>query len=802
MAGSALLTLYRSLTRHRLYAVLNIGGLALGLAVFLVLFLYVQYERGYDRQLPGWDRIWLINTKYDFPGFPGVNLTAPLGLLEQLEASYPDLHGVRMDQKQNVGIRDGTNVTQDDIALVEPGYFKLFPYTALQGDPAATLAQPDGVVVTEKVARQYLGAGNPIGKTLTIAFDGSDHIYRIGAVLKNPPANMTFSSGIFVPLPPLPTDPNAAGSSPTVFVTLPSQARATQIEGQLPALIDRHPPAGFDGMPSKFIKLKLVPLSAVHLIEPRDRTIVTTLGAVGLLTLLIAIVNYINLATARAGLRAREVGLRKVLGGTRASLVRQFLGEAIATAAVAALIALAVTELALPFVNAIGGLSLSVTYRGARSILLPLILLILAVGGLAGLYPAFILSRFRPAAVLASARAPGGGKAGARLRQALVVLQFAIAIALSIGTAVLAAQTNYLRNADLGFRRDGLIMVSSFLDNSIDAAQRAGLARAFKMIPGVTSVGLGTSAPGGGKFDISSFEDENHHKVTVQQVLTGPGFFQTFHAHLLAGRVFDGAHAGDDTFTMKTGNASFKANVVINKTALKLFGFVNPRDAIGKPAKLSDKLRPTIVGVVDDMRFMSPRYPVQPTLYNYDSRTLDGMVPTLATDPANIPAVTARLQQIWRAIAPTAPFRSVTADQQLYKQFYKDDAQRSRLFTIGAVLAVLIGCIGLYGLASFDTARRVKEIGIRKTLGASTEDIMRLLIGQFLRPVLIANLIAWPLAYFAMRKWLSGFDDRVALSPLFFIAATLIAIGIAAATVFGQAWRVARAEPARALRYE
>jgi putative ABC transport system permease protein len=345
-------------------------------------------------------------------------------------------------------------------------------------------------------------------------------------------------------------------------------------------------------------------------------------------------------------------------------------------------------------------------------------------------------------------------------------------------------------------------MVPSFTDDTVDTAQRADLVRAFRAIPGVTSLGFGASVPGGGSINISSFEGKDHHKVTVEDVQTGPGFFRTFHAHLLAGRLFDAAHAGDDSYGIKgEGTTSHRANVIINMTALKLFGFASAQDAVGRIAKLNTS-GPTIIGVVGDMRFMSPRDPVQPTLYNYDSRTLDTMVPVLATDPAKVPAVTAQLQRIWHDIVPSAPFRSVTADQQLYKDFYKDDAQRGRLFTVGAVLAVLIGCIGLYGLASFDTARRVKEIGIRKTLGASTRDIMRLLIGQFLKPVLLANLIAWPLAFLAMRKWLSGFDDRVELSPAYFLAATLVAIGIAAATVFGQAWRVARAEPARALRYE
>ncbi|TPG15862.1 FtsX-like permease family protein [Sphingomonas koreensis] len=803
---SALLTLYRSLTRHRLYAVLNIGGLALGLAVFLVVFLYVQYERGYDRQLPGWQQLWAVNSEFVAPGFPAVNVSAPSATLDQLKSSFHGLTGARFRAVHDATLRNGDVLTTEDIAQVDPAYFGLFPLPAIAGDPKAALSAPGTAVITQDIAKRFLGDGPALGKTITLTFDGRTDDYRVTAVLKSMPANMTYTSEIFVPLPPVGSANAVAITSTILFLQLPDAAAASALSRQLPAFVDRYPPPEFssnggDQKPSSMFKLSLIPLGAVHLIEPRDRTVVATLGVVGLLVLLIAIVNYVNLATARAGLRAREVALRKMLGGTRRSLVAQFLIEAIATAGIAALIALAIAELTLPFVNAIGGISLSIDYFGRRSILIPLALLVLIVGCVAGLYPALVLSRYHPAAVLASTRTPGGGKAGARLRQVLVIGQFAIAIAFSIGTGVLVAQTVHMRSADLGFRRDGLTLVSSFVAKDLDTAQRADLLHAFSALPGVDGIGLSRIVPGGGSFNISSYEDDGR-TLTINRVDTGPDFFKTFGAHLLAGRLFDVRHRGDDAagMTQDTLEKSPR-NVIINTTAMKLLGFEGPADAIGKVAKLSGTTGPTIIGVVTDMRFMSPREPIPAILYDYTTE-LDGMVPTIRTAPEAVPATTRGLAAVWRRIVPNVPFRSTTADQLLYKQFYKDDAQRSRLFTVGAVLAVIIGCIGLYGLASFDTARRIKEIGIRKTLGASTRDIMRLLIGQFMRPVLLANLIAWPIAFFAMRQWLSGFDDRVALSPIYFLAATLVAIAIAALTVFGQAWRVARAEPARALRYE
>jgi putative ABC transport system permease protein len=284
-------------------------------------------------------------------------------------------------------------------------------------------------------------------------------------------------------------------------------------------------------------------------------------------------------------------------------------------------------------------------------------------------------------------------------------------------------------------------------------------------------------------------------------------FFKVYNGRLLAGRLFDTAHALDDR-TDKTDEdlAVAPHSAVLNLSAIKQLGFPNAQAAIGQiiidgaGGRVTTNSR--VIGVIDDMRFRSPRDPVRPTIYYYYRYDSWPPVAAVRYQNADPKLLKSQLETAWKRIAPQVPFAADTVDQRLYDQFYKPDDQRSHLFTIGAVLAVLIGCIGLYGLASFDTARRVKEIGIRKTLGASTGDVLKLLIGQFLKPVLIANLIAWPLAFFAMRKWLSAFDDRIALSPLFFIGATLLALGIACATVFSQAWRVARAEPARALRYE
>jgi putative ABC transport system permease protein len=507
-------------------------------------------------------------------------------------------------------------------------------------------------------------------------------------------------------------------------------------------------------------------------------------------------VNYINLATARAGLRAREVAIRKVLGADRAALIRQFLGEAILMVALAALAGLILTELGLPLVNAAGGLSLIIPY----SVVVPLLAaLALLVGVVAGFYPALLLSIFPAAAVLASARAPGGGRASSRVREALVVLQFGLAIAFIVGTIVLGAQAAHVRRSDLGFRRDGLIVVPSLADRRIFPDQSRPILAAFRRLPGVVSAGAGSVGAGGdgaGNIDLIEVSGRPGPGVSIMAVSVGPDFFRTYAPRLLAGRVFDDRHGADDASDWTKWKHG--RNIVINRFAAEALGFRSPADAVGQT--VGGPLPRTIIGVIDQLRFFSPRTPRQAIYYQYN-RDMPS-TPVAAIRFTGDPGVMLdRVRETWRRLSPEVPLVAETADRRL-AQFYEADDQAARLFGIGSGLAVLIACVGLWGLASFNTARRVKEIGIRKTLGASSADIVGLLVLQFLRPVLLANLIAWPLAYAAMRAWLAGFGDRIALSPLYFIGASLLATAIAVLTVLGQSLRASRAAPGWALRHD
>ena len=803
----ALLSLYRSLARHKLYAALNIGGLAVGIAVFLVLGLYVRFETSFEKWLPDHDKVYVVQTVWNLPGSPfnGRYPDTMGGLLEQLQEDFPGTVGTRFWGGEGAGsiLRRGV-ATKEDVAEVDPSFFDIFDLPMVSGDGRRALADPSGAIISERLARKYFGTSDPVGQTITASYEQPRN-YRIGGVFRDLPANSDMKASLLLPLPKGTRSEQWSHWGSTTLQTYlrfdtPAAARA--FEQKLSAFVDRRALKDIGPNASKTETIALLPLTDNHLASPTGgmsskKLTIVTLGLVGVLTLLIAIVNYVNLATARAGLRAREVAMRKVLGADRKALVTQFLGEAMLTVGIAALGGLILAELGLPLVNAAGGLSLGIPY----AMVVPgLAVLVVLVGALAGFYPALLLSRFPAAAVLASSRSPGGGRAGTRVREALVVFQFGLAITFMIGTVVLLAQTRHIRQADLGYQRDGLIIVRSISDDMVTIPQRRALVTALQTLPGVQHVALGGDGAGGSgskNSDTVPLPGVPGDGVSMSWIDTGPGFFAVYGAKLIAGRLFDPARRDDDSQLKHEGRGQ---NIIINRLGVKQMRFASPEAAIGKTVG-GDRPR-TVIGVVENLRFDTPRDPIAPTYFYYSSdpaKNANMIASIRYTGDAR--AMLASIRSVWQRTAPQVPFSGDTADHRLAR-YYKADEQTTRMFGIGAGLAVVIGCVGLWGLASFNTARRVREIGIRKTLGASAADIVRLLVGQFLRPVLLANLIAWPLAFVAMRTWLAGFDDRVALSPLFFVGASLVAVAIAVLTVFGQSLRASRAAPAWALRHD
>jgi putative ABC transport system permease protein len=545
--------------------------------------------------------------------------------------------------------------------------------------------------------------------------------------------------------------------------------------------------------------MRLAPLRSLHLDDPHSRSALLTLGLVGLMALAAAAINHVNLATAMAGMRAREVAVRRTLGGTRGALARQFLLEAMLTALVAWIGGLSLVELALPLLNQAAGLSLSLSYAADGTLFLSMMSGVLLLGLLSGIYPAFVLSQFRPAQVLSSSRRPAGGRIGSWVREGLVMVQFSVVAVLFVLTWGFFSQISHLTAADLGFRREGLLLTNSTLDRALGVSQLRQIWAALRTVPGVVAVGSADAAPG---------EDHNNSMVT----LTDPArpdvkvaglrtaieadFFAAYGANLLAGRFLDPSRAEDG----EPGKGA-PQHVVLNARMMRHLGYSSPEEAVGKIIDVAYDEPVQVVGIIGDQRFRSPKVE-QEGVYYYVTASKSSLQQT-AIRYEGVPEaeMRRRLVEAWRSVAPDIPLELKGAEDSLDK-YYRPDRIRSRLFLIGAAGAALIGCLGLYGMAAFGASRRMLELAIRKILGATRGTVVRLLVGRFLRPVLLANLLAAPIAYWVLAQWLVQFEDRIAITPTPFLIAGGAVVTIAMATVAALSFTAASREPGRILRHE
>ncbi|TMJ20260.1 MAG: FtsX-like permease family protein [Alphaproteobacteria bacterium] len=824
----------RALIKNRTYAFINIFGLAIGLAACLMLLLYVRYETSYDEWLPNAENTYQFQTHYKSKqtGEEGDLQMAAYVSGQRLKADFPQVDRMVYALGAEPVIKRASDVLPTENALlVDNLFFDVLQFPLAQGDPRTALAQTNSVVLTQSEARRVFGTENVLGRTLTMISRGYTIDYRVTGVARDLPRNshvrFTIVARIdfnrwFADNPQFMTCWGC--QSGWVYFTLRPGADPAAIQAQLPAWERRNiPTQNFgqlrynDGDEEDW---RLVNVRDVHLgiaqdgtMKPgNDRQTIVTFTIIAFLILGMACVNFTNLATARASQRAREVALRKVLGANRQQLITQFLAESVLIAAIAMVLALALVELLLPPLSHFLDADLAMHYFGWDGMLLPIVVLTLLVGAAGGVYPAFYLSRFQPAVVLKANKSSAEAQGSGILRNVLVVAQFAVSIGLIICTAVVYAQTVYARTVDPGYHRDGLIQIENLGRRQLET-RADSIAEEMSHVPGVISVG---------RSGIGVATDNNNNTgvqvpgqpepANIGNYSVDVGFMPTMGIQLVAGRMFDENRPGDDstmpypsTPEQQRAMAARGINVVINELAAHRMGFRNPADAVGKTVGVSYfeeeiGLVPThIIGVVRDSRFRSIREPIDPILFRLD-RTFAGtlLVRYDARDPAG---ARRNVEEAWKRLAPDVPYDGVFSEDKI-AELYTIEQARAKVFAGFAILAVIVACLGLFGLAAFTAERRTKEIGIRKVLGARTRDIIRLLAWQFSKPVIIANLIAWPVAWWAMRSWLNTFDARIDLGPTPFLLAGLLALVIAIGTIAGHAFKVARANPILALRYE
>ena len=820
----------RALAKSKTYSIINIAGLAIGMAACILILLYIRYEESYDRWLPNAENTYQLQAWYPHPKDQPPSFLQMSGYVtkDAIKKDFPQVErGVYVSDNGPVFLKDGQATSTKNWMFADDDFLKVVDLPLLAG---TTLTAPQTAVLTQEEAIKRYGTDQVVGKTLTVISRGLKRDFRIVGVLKNLPKNSSLKIEALLRLDFQALNADSPQfltcwgcQSGWVFLKLRPGADVKAMEAQMPGWEKRNIP----DQPNGNIRYNagddqdwhLVNIRDIHLGKAQDssltpgndRRTITTFAIIALLILGMAIVNFTNLATARAGQRAREVALRKVLGASRNQLIVQFVAESILISAVAMLLALALVELLVKPFAAFLDADLALNYLGWDGVVLPAVGLTLLVGIISGLYPAFFLSRFQPAQVLKANRSAAETPGSGRVRTILVVFQFAVSIGLIVCTAVIYGQTVFARNVDPGYKRDHILQVEELsraqLFNKADM-----IVSQMKRLPGVqsaalTDIGINTN----NQNNSGIIPPGSNQQVNIGQYNVGQDFIDAMGLTLKAGRWFDPNRPIDDMTipypidpTVEKALSKRGFNVVLNEYAVKMLGFKSPQDAVGKVVR-SELLDPgtgvadiNIIGVVGDSRFRTVRTPIDPIMFRKVTAGPSWLIVRYRGDPATVRSA---IERQWKQITTEVPFNAKFGEDIIGEEYRKEDA-RAKTFAAFSLLAVVIGCLGLFGLASFTAERRTKEIGIRKVLGARTRDIVRLLVWQFSRPVLVANLIAWPVAWWLMRDWLNKFDDRIALSPTPFLIAGGLALGIAVATIASHAFRVARANPIFALRYE
>ena len=800
----------RNLRNQLVYAGINTTGLSVGMAVCLLLALYVSHEWSYDRFHEDADRISrIVETRTTPEGAERVAGTAgPVA-----PAAVKNVPGVeaatRIAQLFRVTVQRGdTRFYVGDYLIAEPSFFDVFDFELAQGDPQTLLQEPGTVVLTQAAAQRYFGDENPIGQTVSIEAYGEA---TVTGVLEPLPEASHLQFSMLLPFESVaqvaewwtPITENWASGfrSFATYAKLDSDATRGAVAEQLATLMARNTPD--ESMPSE---ITLQPLTGIHLhssgiqggfnTQPGNATYVFGLGLLALFILGLACINYINLATARAADRQREVGVRKALGAHRKQLIGRFVGEAVLLCTIALALGVLLAWGALPAFNALAGASLTLSVLMQPAAAAALIAGALVVGGLAGTYPAFVIARFRPSAVLkASQGVTEGGAAG--VRKGLVVTQFAVSIALIAATLVVTKQLDYIQSKELGFDEEQLVAV----DINSDDVRRAKTAMKTEMQrhPAVQRVSISSRIPGDWK-DIS--------EVEVTPPSTQPGeassayfmsvdadFRTTFDIALQDGRFFETARGTDTTA------------VVLNETAVQAFGLTDP---VGTTVRVphenqdgtSEVLPLRVIGVVEDFHFQPLYAPIRPLLLGHQNNPIAEIdYFTARVDAGQMTAALDHLQAVSERFDPARPFEYNFVDARM-AEVYQADRAVGRVVGAASGLAILIACFGLFGLAAFTAEQRRKEIGIRKALGATATSLIALLASDFVKLVGIAFIVAVPVVYHGMSRWLEGFAYRIDLGAGVFVGAGALALIVALGTVGLQAWRAARLDPTEALRSE
>jgi putative ABC transport system permease protein len=817
MLGSYVTSAIRALQRDPWHAAVNIAGLAIALAASLLIALYVRHEVSYENFITEPERVFRVETEMGAPGRPlGRFVLTAYQVAEALEA---DLDGqvtvTRLVRSEGVVDTDRGR-SRRPIHVGDERLFEVLDLPVALGDAAAAMAEPGAVLLSRRAARQLFGEeaaseqtlGQVLGRTLRI--NGAD--VHVAAILEDPPANtdrpVDILGSIATPALDVPPWQVEAWGVPVAetFVRLEGAAQAATIAATLPDVVARH-------MPSRFnfdLALGLRPLRELHFVQGSSviasNANVITMGALvstGAFLIFIACFSYVNLATARSLLRLKEVGLRKIMGGRASGLALQFLVESALVTSVAFVLAVAAAAAALPVFGNLVGRSLELGDLARPGQLAAAAGLFAFVALAAGAYPALALASRKPVDLVRAKRSNGGKL----LRTGIVSLQFGLTSALMIAATVAFAQLAHLRNLELGFEKSGLLVIPVALDQVVDGRDQV-LRERLEASPAFAGVTWSQGAPGSAYGDMVPLArpgDEPGAETLVMDLSVEPQFFDVYRVELLAGRLFSDDLALDRGAWPSPDQPTVRSNVILSESALPLLGFRSPGEAVGQELTASipnGRVDYTVVGVVSDIHFRLGRAARDPIAFL--PQLLAGGIPgeiTARVRPGAAAEAVAQAQAVWSELYPDEALSFEFLEDRISRINALDDRQ-SKLFGFFAGLALFVACLGLFALASFVAARRAFEVAVRKVLGASTLGVTRLLMWDFAKPVLLANVIAWPLAYVLVSPWLARFPYRIELSPAYFLGVSALSLLVAMITVVARTWKTARTRPALVLRTE
>ena len=804
MLKNYLIIAFRNFQRYKGNTLINIVGLVLGISVFFLIIQYVTFELSYDSFNKNADKIYRVRNDRIYSDKHDKSAGCPPAVAPTLKKEFPEvLESARLRGTDVTYIDKEKNVSEilEKVYYTETSFLKIFSFALLYGSKFTVLEEPYNIIISESLSKKYFGDENPLNKEITLVNEYGNHIYKIAGVFKDVPPNSHVKFNMLISYKTLIAQNKQAEyywgwNAFNTYILLAPNADPIALEAKFSAMVEKY--KNYEASYKRVYLLQ--PLQDIHLyshlrFEPEvngSAETVKFLSIIALFVLILAWVNYINLSTSRSLTRAKEVGIRKVLGSNRFQLIKQFLTESFLLNLVALVLALIVDVIALPYFNSLTAKPLSIGLLQNNWILLTAMF----IGGvfLSGIYPAFVLASFNPLMIFKTKAGRLSNKLD--LRKALVIFQFSVSIILIASTIIVFEQLSFMRNQDLGINIDQTLILNAPIGKYNSYSSGTNFKDALLTIPGIKDVSASASVPGKGYSNASSgvrkYGSNPEDGTQGFFIDVDENYFKLYEVPLVAGRYF-------------TRESRFNNEIILNETAVKVYGFKNPEEAVNSKLIFDgfDGQSIKIVGVTKDYHQEALKSALLPVVFNPINAADLNLTRyfSLKIDARNIQQIISQVKNKWDDFFPSQPYEFNFLDEVFNSQ-YKTDQQFGKVFSLFTFLAIIISCLGLLGLASYTNLQRTKEIGIRKVLGASVSGIVSMLSLEFTKWVLIANIIAWPVAYYFMNKWLQDFAYRIDISWWMFVLSGGIALIIALATVSIQAVKAAIANPIESLRYE